>query len=96
MVSLINKRIKHTGALGVGTVTEQDDKYITVEFVSKTCKFAYPTAFEKFLVALDSADAEAINKELEEAKAAEEQTKLELLRAQAAASGKKASVAKAE
>lgn len=24
MVSLINKHIKHTGALGVGTVTEQD------------------------------------------------------------------------
>lgn len=109
MVSLINKRIKHTGTLGVGTVTEQDDKYITVEFASKTCKFAYPTAFEKFFVALDSTDAEAINKELEEAKAAveaaraaeaakraaEEQTKLELLRAQAAASGKKASVEKA-
>lgn len=25
MVSLINKQIKHTGALGVGTVVEQDD-----------------------------------------------------------------------
>lgn len=102
MVSLINKRIKHTGALGVGTVTEQDDRYITVEFASKTCKFAYPTAFEKFLVALDPADAEEIKKELEEAKAAveaakravEEQAKLKSLRAQAAAFGKKASIAK--
>lgn len=102
MVSLINKHIKHTGALGVGTVTEQDDRYITVEFASKTCKFAYPTAFEKFLVALDPADAEEIKKELEEAKAAveaakravEEQAKLKSLRAQAAAFGKKASIAK--
>lgn len=108
MVSLINKQIKHTGALGVGTVTEQDDKYITVKFASKTCKFAYPTAFEKFLVALDLADAEEIKKELEEAKAVveaakaaeaakravEEQAKLKSLRVQAAASGKKTSVAK--
>ena len=66
IVSLINKHIKHTGALGVGTVTEQDDRYITVEFASKTCKFAYPTAFEKFLVALDPADAEEIKKEYPE------------------------------
>ena len=108
MVNLINKQIKHTGALGVGTVTEQDDKYITVEFASKTSKFAYPAAFEKFLVPVDPADAGAINKEVEEAKAAveaakaaeaekraaEEQAKLEALRAQKTAPGKKTHVAK--
>lgn len=33
-------------------------------------KFAYPDTFEKYLVAMDSADAEALKKEIEEAKAA--------------------------
>ena len=109
MVSLINKQIKHTGALGIGTVTEQDDKYITVQFASRISKFAYPAAFEKFLVAVDPVDADAIKKELEEVKAAveaaktaeaikraaEEQAKLEALRAKTAVSGKKEGSAKA-
>lgn len=109
MVSLINKQIKHTGALGIGIVTEQDDKYITVQFASRISKFAYPAAFEKFLVAVDPVDADAIKKELEEVKAAveaaktaeaikraaEEQAKLEALRAKTAVSGKKEGSAKA-
>lgn len=70
MVSLINKQIKHTGSLGVGTVIEQDDNYITIKFVNKTCKFAYPAAFEKFLEAVESTDADAIKKDIEEVKAA--------------------------
>lgn len=108
MVSLINKQIKHIGALGVGTVTEQDDKYITIKFANKISKFAYPAAFEKFLVPLESMDANAIKKDLEEVKAAieaeksaeaakraaEVQTKLGVLRAQAAASGRKVSSTK--
>lgn len=104
MVSLINKQIKHTGALGVGTVVEQDDKYITVEFANKTSKFSYPEAFEKFLVAVDLADAEAINKELEDSKAAkaveaakrvaEKKAKVEVLMVETAASAKKTSSSK--
>lgn len=92
MVSLINKRIKHTGALGVGTVIEQDDRYITVEFASKTCKFAYPTAFEKFLVALDPADAEEIKKELEEAEAVEAAKRVESERVKLGALGDQTAV----
>lgn len=48
MVNLINKKVKHTGALGIGIVTEQDDKYITVQFANKVIKFVYPAAFEKW------------------------------------------------
>ena len=47
MVNLINKKVKHTGALGIGIVTEQDDKYITVQFANIVIKFVYPAAFEK-------------------------------------------------
>lgn len=102
MVDLLNKQVKHTGALGVGTVTEQDDKYITVQFASKTSKFMYPAAFEKFLVPVDKAYADSIKAEIEEAKvaeaevkAAEEQAKIESLKAQSAAAGKKVSSNKA-
>lgn len=102
MVDLLNKQIKHTGALGVGTVTEQDDKYITVQFARKVSKFAYPAAFEKFLVPVDQKVADAIKAELEAVKAAEEaakkaaeeQAKLEELKAKAADSGKKVSSSK--
>ena len=30
MVDLLNKQVKHSGAFGIGTVTKQDDKYITI------------------------------------------------------------------
>lgn len=109
MVDLFNKQVKHTGALGVGTVTEQDDKYITVQFVSKVSKFAYPAAFEKFLVPVDQKDVDAIKAELETVKAAEEaakaveaakkaaeeQARLEELKTKAAATGKKVGSSKA-
>lgn len=32
MVDLLNKKVKHTGKFGVGTVVEQDATSITVEF----------------------------------------------------------------
>lgn len=70
MVDLLNKYVKHSDAFGIGTVTEQDEKYITIQFTSKVSKFAYPDTFEKYLVAMDSADAEALKKEIEESKAA--------------------------
>jgi conserved domain protein len=109
MADLLNKKVKHSGKFGVGTVIEQDDTSITVEFPSKTCKFQYPAAFEKFLTVEDSALADVVNAELKEfkeaaeaakaakaaKKAAEEQAKLEALKAQAASSGKKTSDSKA-
>lgn len=105
MAKLLNKKVKHFGKFGVGTVIEQDDTSITVEFPAKTCKFQYPAAFEKFLTAEDKDVADAISVELKAAKdaeevakaaeaakkAAEEQAKLEALKAQASSSGKKVS-----
>lgn len=103
MAELLNKKVKHFGKFGVGTVIEQDDTSITVEFPPKTCKFQYPAAFEKFLTAEDKDVADTISAELKAAKdaeeaakrAAEEQAKLEALKAQAASSGKKVSTSKA-
>lgn len=109
MINLVNKQVKHSGILGIETVTEQDEKYITVQFSSKICKFMYPSAFEKFLVPVDQSDADAIRAEIAEAKAAmeevraeeaakkvaEEQERLEVLKAQTAVSDKKVSSTKA-
>ena len=108
MVNLINKQIKHAGGLGIGTVIEQNDKYITVQFASKTSQFAYPAAFKTFLVPIEQSVVDAIKTEIEAMKAAEqeakakesakkvaeEQEKFEKLKAQAAASGKKVSSSK--
>ena len=46
MANLINKKVKHLGKFGIGTVIDQDETSITVEFPAKTCKFQYPSAFE--------------------------------------------------
>ena len=49
-MELIGLKVKHT-VFGVGTITEKDGNYITVEFAAKTTKFVYPDAFEKFIKA---------------------------------------------
>ena len=41
MANLLNKKVRHFGRYGVGTVIEQNDTSITVEFSEKTCKFQY-------------------------------------------------------
>ena len=64
MVNLLNKKVKHLGKYGLGTVIVQDDTSITVEFPQKTCKFQYPAAFEKFLTAEDKNIVDDIDKEL--------------------------------
>lgn len=74
MVDLLNKKIKHK-TLGTGTVIAQDDNYITIEFSSKTSKFSYPAAFEKFLVPEEAAVLEAIDAETSAAKEAKEAAK---------------------
>ncbi len=108
MISLINKQVEHTGALGIGVVIEQDEKHITVEFSTRTSKFAYPAAFEKFLVAVEADIQEAIIDELAAIKAAEiaakeaeiakreavEAARLEALRNQSVTFGRKASATK--
>lgn len=108
MISLINKQVKHMGSLGIGVVVEQDERYITVEFCSRTSKFAYPAAFEKFLVAVEQDIQDNISDELAAIKAAEtaaketeiakrqaeEQARIEALRNQSAISGRKVSTTK--
>lgn len=93
MADLLNKQVKHK-TLGIGVVSAQDDKYITVDFPTKSSKFMYPAAFEKFLVPVDADVLKAINDEIAAAKAAEEQAKLEALKAQASSS-KSSSISKA-
>ena len=75
-MNLLNQRVKHK-SLGVGTVVAQDEKYITVEFASKTSKFVCPgpDTFTKFLQAEDTAVQAAILLEWEEKKRAEEAAK---------------------
>ena len=71
-MELIGLKVKHT-VFGVGTITEKDGNYITVEFAAKTTKFVYPDAFEKFIKAEDSVLQQAIVDEINDAKAAAEQ-----------------------
>ena len=73
-MDLLNKGIVHK-SLGKGIVTEFDGKYFTVEFASKTSKFAYPAAFEKFIAAEDTSINNMIMAEIAEAAAAKEEAK---------------------
>ena len=68
-MDLLNKQVKHI-TLGVGTIVAQDDKYITVEFASKTSRFQYPApdTFVKFLRAEDESIQVAILQEIAEQK----------------------------
>lgn len=77
MVNLLNKKVKHSGKFGVGTVIGQDNTSIIVEFPVKTCKFQYPAAFEQFLVVLDKDIADAVTVELRAIKEVKEADKEE-------------------
>ena len=57
-MKLIGLKVKHA-VFGVGTITEKDGNYITVEFAAKITKFVYPDAFEKFIKAEDSVAQQA-------------------------------------
>ena len=66
MVDLLRAQVKHA-MLGIGTVTQQDANYITVQFVNKTSRFAYPAAFETYLVPEDPNLEHAIRAEIDAA-----------------------------
>lgn len=53
-MNLMNRRIKHS-SWGNGTVIEQKDNYIKIEFLIGEKQFIYPDAFEKFLKCEDAA-----------------------------------------
>jgi hypothetical protein len=73
-MDLLHIKVTHT-VFGVGTVTEFDGKYTTVQFAHKSSKFPYPDAFEKFIKAEDSAVQESIMNDIVTAKRAEEERK---------------------
>ena len=72
-MNLLNQSVKHK-SLGIGRIVAQDDKNITVEFASKTSKFpcSGSDTFVKFLQAVDPDVQDAILREMEEKKRAEE------------------------
>lgn len=71
-MDLLNIKVKHA-VFGVGTVTEVDDNYVTVQFAAKSSKFVYPDAFEKFIKAEDSAIQETILNDIVVSRLAEEE-----------------------
>ena len=71
-MNLLNIKVKHT-VFGVGTITEFDGRYITVQFTDKSSKFIYPDAFEKFIKVEDLAIQEAIMHDIAIAKQTEEE-----------------------
>lgn len=72
-MDLKNQNVTHK-TLGSGVIISQDDKYITVEFASKTSKFMYPNpdTFGKFLSLADASIQAAVLKEAEDARIAAE------------------------
>lgn len=72
-MDLKNQHVTHK-TLGSGVIISQDDKYITVEFASKTSKFMYPNpdTFGKFLSLADASIQAAVLKEAEDARIAAE------------------------
>lgn len=71
-MDILNIKVKHA-VFGVGTIAEVDDKYITIRFSEKSRKFTYPDAFEKFIMAEDSAVQETILNDISVAKRIEEE-----------------------
>ena len=71
-MELIGLKVKHT-VFGAGVITEKIDNYIVVEFASKTTKFVYPDAFEKFIRAEDADVQQTIINSIHAAKVAAEQ-----------------------
>lgn len=75
-MNLIDEKVKHL-TLGDGTIVAQNDKFISVEFATKTSKFTYPGpgTFTKFLQAKDPAVQAAIRQEIANTKSAAEAQK---------------------
>ena len=91
-MDLVNRKVK-SKALGIGTVVEQDNSHVIVQFAAKKSTFQYPEAFRKFLIAKDEEIQQALLTEIaaldalieeakikeQEARKAAEQAKLEEL-----------------
>lgn len=71
-MELVGVKVNHA-VFGTGVITEKANNYITVEFATKTSKFIFPDAFEKFIKAEDTDLQKTIIDSINEAKAATEQ-----------------------
>lgn len=76
MLKLLNEKVSHK-SLGEGTVVAVDEEVITVQFASKTSKFIFPAAFEKFLTAQNPTLASMMQGMLGDIRAAEAKAKAE-------------------
>lgn len=63
MVNLLGEKIRHK-TLGIGEVISVEGNYITIKFPSKKARFAYPSAFEKYLSPEENKIADAVNADL--------------------------------
>lgn len=85
-MEFIGQKVMHK-TLGQGEITwfggkeQNDNKYIKVQFATKSIELSYPTAFEKYLTALDPEFEHVIKLELkkidEERQAKRKETKIE-------------------
>lgn len=71
-MELIGLKVKHS-VFGIGVITEKASNCITVEFTTKTSKFVYPDAFEKFIKAEDPVVQQAITDEINRVNSTAEQ-----------------------
>ena len=71
---MIGLKVIHK-TLGIGTIIEYKNSYITVEFETKTSGFVYPDAFEKFLAFENEERQRHIINEIEKKKAEVEEKK---------------------
>lgn len=69
---LVGVKVRHAN-FGIGEIKACSGNYLTIEFSSKTSKFIYPDAFEKFIKAEDADVQASIIKEINDTKAAAEQ-----------------------
>ncbi len=76
-MDLVNHKVK-SKALGIGTVIEQDDSHVIVQFTAKKSTFQYPEAFRKFLTAEDDEIQQALLVEIAAADALIQETKIKM------------------
>jgi len=83
-MDLVNRKVK-SKALGIGTVVEQNDSRVIVQFASKKSTFQHPEAFRKFLTAEDVEIQQALLAEIAAADALVEEAKIKAEEARKAA-----------
>ncbi|MBQ2726851.1 MAG: AAA family ATPase [Clostridia bacterium] len=69
---ILHAKVRHD-TLGIGIVTEFDNRYITIQFEEKTSRFVYPDVFQEHLKALDQELQASILREAAYRKLADEE-----------------------